>query len=1114
MKLHLPLSFRRALLSCITPLSLATLTFTPQLIAEDEDEEEVPYGYFYDESAKITGTYTQFYAENSHLTSTGTTSISGTYPKLDENSSLTNKGTLELSASTQIQFYGKVTNSGTINVNSKNFPIFGTLVNSSNAEISQSGNLQIDNLTNEGAITGGGISVYDSFSNSGVITASGTPASGTDGSRANGLALAASGSNSGTITTSASGGSLTSAGILLYSGAVLNNSSTIIAKASTGIQAALRNNDTGTLINSGKIEITANREGLYFRWGSALTNTSAGEISITASGESPIGAAFYASDLDNYGSMLMSVSGSSQSYGIYADQDSHISNSGTMDITTSGGYSVGIMTYNGFTNTSGAKLYIESSGSGIEACNDVVNNGTMEVTASQYGLCLYSYEEESSFYNSGKLIVQTTGSSSVAVTCSYLENLGHLDITSSGIGIQDTYIINYDSLGIESSEYAIEGGSLYNCEQVTINSATGIYGTSVTNNASGDIEISSSSSGIQSSSVYNSGLFNIESSGYGLSSCYLKNYGGVMEISGDNAGINNSSYYYVSNSSGAILRISSSLGNGIQGGSVSNEGTLEINSLGTGISTSKSIQNMTGANLSIISTNGMGIDGALVNKGTAYINSLGTGITGNVTNSGELTIKSEYAGISENASAVSNSGEISIECISSQGTVYGILLGEQSATLTNEGTLHITAEASLSGGNTAYGISLSSASTLANSGSIETRVQGYDAFGIYLSDSASLTNSGSIYCVNGGIYLENASAINLQGGKIESGFNTEPSVHLVASSLTNEGDVEAHGSFRGMRLEDSSVILGGAGVEKAAVAGDSQVTVDSHFAVSGVTLNLADDVRLKMGGDLTIAEDVTINRNDHRLTVDNGETARNVTIGSNVAAEWNGAVAVETEEGKLKLSSEGDNTMSNGTLAAESITVEAAAGTTMTLQDMTLSVSGDEITLTNIVVRGDSSFTSASGSLTLHVDGVTFVLDGSNSFGAEQQVQPFAMLLSVDPLTETEVASNVFYIDSDRLGGVNVSGSMTLDLSFWADEIEAGGYDSISLTFADDMNFDENTEVLATLNGVDYATADYTGENMAQFSVASLPTQVIPEPATATLSLLALTALAARRRRK
>ena len=78
---------------------------------------------------------------------------------------------------------------------------------------------------------------------------------------------------------------------------------------------------------------------------------------------------------------------------------------------------------------------------------------------------------------------------------------------------------------------------------------------------------------------------------------------------------------------------------------------------------------------------------------------------------------------------------------------------------------------------------------------------------------------------------------------------------------------------------------------------------------------------------------------------------------------------------------------------------------------------------------------------------------------------------------------------------------MVISLGLSAEELIAAGYNSIQVDFGEDVNYDR---LSLGIEG-----ADYQGEKdgKATFSL-------VPEPSTATLSLLALAALAARRRRK
>ncbi len=140
----------------------------------------------------------------------------------------------------------------------------------------------------------------------------------------------------------------------------------------------------------------------------------------------------------------------------------------------------------------------------------------------------------------------------------------------------------------------------------------------------------------------------------------------------------------------------------------------------------------------------------------------------------------------------------------------------------------------------------------------------------------------------------------------------------------------------------------------------------------------------------------------------------------------------------------------------------------------------------------------------MNANGVTFVLDASNST-CDAYTAP-VMPMSADSLTQTEVGTPSVLVDSRMLDGVNLSGTITLDLSAW--QIQNG--DTVMLTFAENMSFAEGATIQATFdNGATFVQADAVSGNAAQFSAS----KAIPEPTTVTLSLLALAGLAARRRR-
>ncbi len=422
--------------------------------------------------------------------------------------------------------------------------------------------------------------------------------------------------------------------------------------------------------------------------------------------------------------------------------------------------------------------------------------------------------------------------------------------------------------------------------------------------------------------------------------------------------------------------------------------------------------------------------------------------------------------------------------------------------------------------------------------------------GVAIRAHSSVVNTG-VLAANRVYLLEEGAQLKLLDGSTIMNYDpTGPYLAILADSGTTDRTLSLGGVLVGSPVYNDSTGHGNFGTYVASKSGGSVITVVDELAIGYVEMTLVGDVTLKMEDNLFVWATTTHDWKGNSLTVDNGGSMHTVgidsmsfnTSGKMVFTEANGRVSVESIVGgttsvsngvvqtagglnvgsreeatvvksgtdSLSLSAGQGGMVMNTTLEAETISVSGSSEAEVTLDSVTMK--GSSVSLSNAEVRGDSSF---SGVLTLNVAGVTFVLDSSNSIGIG--VQPAAMLMSADPLTQTEVASNVFYINSDMLARVNVSGSMTLDLSSWADAIQAGGYEGVGIMFGGNTAFAATAEITATLDGITFATPYQVENGTFYFTSLSLglsPTASIPEPSAATLSLLALTALAARRRRK
>lgn len=220
-------------------------------------------------------------------------------------------------------------------------------------------------------------------------------------------------------------------------------------------------------------------------------------------------------------------------------------------------------------------------------------------------------------------------------------------------------------------------------------------------------------------------------------------------------------------------------------------------------------------------------------------------------------------------------------------------------------------------------------------------------------------------------------------------------------------------------------------------------------------------------------------------------------------------------DGELTLSA--DEAKQEATIAGDGKTVLAdtlidlAAGTTLHLKDVVLADSsrltdapGASVDMTNVTVQAvkGSNFVAADAPITLE-SGSTLTANGNS--GATMTV---AATTSCNSFT-------LGNIDSLHLTG----DSMTIALSGYSYEELLGLNKMLSITLGNNADFDNSLQVLLTVGSAEDTERFYTllgyhqgdgGSGTLFFDLSA----TIPEPTTGTLSLLALAALCARRRRK
>ncbi len=263
--------------------------------------------------------------------------------------------------------------------------------------------------------------------------------------------------------------------------------------------------------------------------------------------------------------------------------------------------------------------------------------------------------------------------------------------------------------------------------------------------------------------------------------------------------------------------------------------------------------------------------------------------------------------------------------------------------------------------------------------------------------------------------------------------------------------------------------------------GNGNVTV-----ASGATLEVAEGVELSLKGTLNLAEQVTV-------TQQNAGSA--ATLG---AMEMGSSGATAYIHGKVE----------GGLATLDNAVIDIAKDATLEMKDVLLT-QGSRIT--------DDPATLSLTNVTVEVGAGNVSALSFGTLGAS------LTLASTSGLENTTAGANTQVVNlfCSSLDTVNVTGtSLTLDLSAYAAEIEStwSTYEYIAISFGESVDslahFDAaNLSIYATVDGL-YHGVYVNMSELSSAAVLYISTNAVPEPTTATLSLLALSLLAARRRRK
>ena len=517
---------------------------------------------------------------------------------------------------------------------------------------------------------------------------------------------------------------------------------------------------------------------------------------------------------------------------------------------------------------------------------------------------------------------------------------------------------------------------------------------------------------------------------------------------------------------------------------------------------------------------------------------------GSVTFSGNTS--SDYGGaiygkgstitLSDNGS-VTFSGNTSS---ASGGAIYG------DVTMTGNGDVSFSGNTSSSFGGAIYGAS-NSTITLSDNGSVSfsgNTVSAYSSSSYYsyayggaiFGDSYStitLSNNGSV-TFSGNTVSSSASYSYASGGAIYASGNLSIRNN---ESVLFEKNVEKSGSSYRLR----SIYAGGSGdaISLSAAVGKSIEFRDSVYIASGSTVNLNADytyldeagesVTIRQTGDIIFTgADTEQHLNDLLEAAGAGRTATAQEILNSRTTEV--CAMTNLYGGRLRVEED-------AIYQGQGITAMEGSGATVRVQNATLSQVGYDLTFnagTALEVAGNSTI---RGNVSLLADSL-FKLEQAATLSlhetlqadaAELTVQGTALLAGSSTLNASLTLADGATLDMMSLdaGAVTINGALTFggqvtmgdkllgilsEMSGWEESVTlfTGLTDLVLPAVAADDAADRLWvgDVFSNLAGNENYYFNYVPE------VGSLAVVHVPEPTTTTLGLLALSALAARRRRK
>ncbi len=489
--------------------------------------------------------------------------------------------------------------------------------------------------------------------------------------------------------------------------------------------------------------------------------------------------------------------------------------------------------------------------------------------------------------------------------------------------------------------------------------------------------------------------------------------------------------------------------------------------------------------------------------------------------------------------------------------------------------LHLTSDSAISSGTNALAlqssISLDAGTSLdfANAGSVSidtgfgldlsawtfSAAAEYDVFTNISSDLSTLiasyvsglTNTDYNYSwtYEGGNLVLNVTEQN--GGSSDSGWVEEDTKYEISTDSTSDSDLvintDQASSESTPTIDTGSSELGSTTTGKLTISGDKDVAITGDNSLDSSTITVGNDITVTVSTDVSASDGLSVAEGSTVKVDENGSIKdTSITLGADATLDA-GVITVTgqdaTVDGTVKKDALHNVDISGASIVVGGASAVPAGSSALTLGlgirgDNTTSYSQNasmdggslknatnvainnsaQLTMTNVVIGADTTFNIESGSSLNLADGNVLYASASSN-------------LSITPNDGTSINTYTITTFSNLTAGTNVTidGSLALVLSldqaafdaianYWAGgdlfEIVLDGVDeSSNVTESDITVYIKNTD-----GDGSYVLSAADGGGISYDSTTGKLVVTIPEPSTATLSILALAGLLARRRRR